>query len=238
LAKTLLQIAQAAMAELGQPMPTIVANSPDRTAQQLLALLNLEGEELADVAGAWPGLRGEQTINLVSGQEAYDFPADILYYRSGTGWDSNTHWQVVGPLSDREWQFLRSGLSVAWPTLRYRIMNGQMHFDPVPTTNDAITFEYVSANWCQSAAGMGKSAFSADTDFPLIPDRLFIMGLKWRFLAAKGMNYAEERAEYDNAVGRKQTRSFVSPNLPLGRRAPRFHQLGMPPIPDGNWPSS
>lgn len=218
MARTLLQIASQALGELGLQTPTLIVSNVDPTAVQILALLNREGAELADLEGGWPQLRGQQTITLVPGQEAYDFPSDILYYRQGTAWDQSTHWQVYGPLDDREWQLLRSGIGVALPQLRYRIMNGQIHFDPVPGSADTIVFEYVSANWCKSASGTPQSAFAKDDDVPLLPDDLFVLGLKWRLLAAKGMNYAEERAAYDAAVARKQGRSATAGPLPLNRR--------------------
>lgn len=235
--RTLLQIANQALGELGLPtFPAIVGNR-DGTASQVLALLNAEGEELADIEGAWPNLRGLQTITLVPDQEAYPFPTDILYYRSGTGWDQTTHWPAWGPVSDRQWQLYQSGLSVPipFPGFRYRIMDGEIHFYPVPTDADTVVFEYVSCNWCQGADSTPKPWFSADTDTPLIPDRLFILGLKWRLLAAKGMNYAEERAAYDAAVPRKKARAFTSSPLPLGKR--RYTNLLNPGvIPEGNWP--
>lgn len=217
--RNLVQIATQALAEIGLTPPTIIVGNSDTQALQVLALLNREGEELADVEGGWPQLRGEQTITLIPGQEAYDFPADILYYRQGSAWDKSTHWRIAGPLSDRQWQAIRSGLGVGVYGLRYRIMDDQIHFDPVPGSADTLVFEYVSANWCQSKDGTPQSAFAADTDTPILPEKLFVLGLKWRLLAAKGMNYAEERAAYDVAVAQLQARSETAAPLKLNRRA-------------------
>ena len=103
-------------------------------------------------------------------------------------------------------------------------MDGQVHFDPVPVAADQIVFEYVSAYWCKSASGTPQASFAADTDVPILPDDLFVLGLKWRLLAAKGMNYAEERAAYDLAVARKQGRAFDAGPIALNRR----HRGGAP----------
>lgn len=236
MARNLLQIAQQALGEMGQTAPSQIVSNSDQTAVQILALLNREGAELADSEGGWPQLRGQQTIPLVPGQEAYDFPTDILYYRQGTSWDQTSHWRVAGPVSDREWQALRSGLGVAagYPQMRYRLMNGQIHFDPVPGAGvtDTIVFEYVSANWCVSKDGAAQALFLADTDLPILPDDLFVLGLKWRYLAAKGMNYTEERNAYDEAVARKQGRAFTAGPLALNRRRGRIRGLNR----DYNYP--
>jgi len=224
MARALLQIATQALGEIGLVAPSLIASNADPTAIQILSLLNREGCELADLEGGWPQLRGQQTITLVPGQEAYDFPADLLYYREGSSWDTTTHRPVTGPLSDRQWQQARIGQGASERSLRYRLMDGQVHFDPVPVAADQIVFEYVSAYWCKSASGTPQASFAADTDVPILPDDLFVLGLKWRLLAAKGMNYAEERAAYDLAVARKQGRAFDTGPIALNRR----HRDGAP----------
>lgn len=227
-----IQIAQQAYNEIGLPSPTQVVGGNNADGPQILALLNREGNELARSEMPFPVLRGEQVITLVPGQQAYAFPSDILYYRPSTGWDRSTHWAMAGPLSDREWQALRSGIVVASPRQRFRLYGGQLQFDPVPTSADTIAFEYVSKNWCQSASGTAQSSLLADTDLPLISDDLFVLGLKWRTLAARGFNYAEEKAAYAEARDRLVARDNMADALPLGARMPRVGGLGMPQIPD------
>jgi len=231
MARSLLQIASQALGEIGLVAPSLIASNADPTAVQILALLNREGQELADLEEGWPQLRAQQVIALVAGQEAYDLPADLLHYIEGTGWDATTHRRIAGPLSDRQWQQARLG-NGAGAGLRYRLMDGQIHFDPVPMAADQIIFDYVSAYWCRSAAGVPQAAFAADTDVPILPDDLFVLGLKWRLLAAKGMNYAEERAAYDVAIARKQGRAFDSGPISLNRRhrdrGPAFPSMSGP----------
>lgn len=232
------QIAAQAFGELGLPQPSQIVGANDSNGPQILALLNREGAELAKIDQPWPVLRGEQLITLVPGQQAYAFPTDILYYRPGTGWDRSTHWRMAGPLSDREWQALRSGIVVASPRLRFRLYGGELQIDPIPTVTDTIAFEYVSNNWCQSASGTPQSSFLADTDTPLLPDDLFVLGLKWRVLAARGFNYAEEKAAYMEARDRAIAQANANDVLSLGLRNARVGGLGFPQIPDHDFPSS
>jgi hypothetical protein len=229
-------IAAQAYSEMGLPAPSQVAGGNMSDGPQILALLNRAGNEIASFEGGWPELRGEQLITLVPGQQAYDFPTDLLAYRPGTSWDRSTHWKTIGPLSDREWQAIRSGIAVAAPQIRFRLYGGQIQFDPVPSVADTIVFEYVSKNWCKSASGTPQSSFMADTDVPIITDDLLVLGLKWRTLAARGFNYAEEKAQYDEALNRRYAQLQDNDILHMGRRTARIGGFGFPPIPDGNWP--
>ena len=80
---TLLQIVNDALGELGLPQFTAIVGNTDPTAVQCLALMQAVGEDLLEEEGGWPQLEGLQTIELVAGQEAYDFPDDISMYLDG-----------------------------------------------------------------------------------------------------------------------------------------------------------
>ncbi len=220
MADTLLQLMQAVCDEVGLPRPTAIVTSVDQQVRQLLSLANREGREQASAPGGWPQLRGEQTIILVNGQAAYDFPSDFDSYIPETIWDRDMRWPVSGPLSPQEWQFLKSGLINSEPWMRYRVMSGQLYVDPTPTTTTAgqnITIEYQSKAWCQSAAGIAQTAWAADTDTFKLPDDILVLGVKWRFLAAKRMDYTEEKAAWAASVEREQARSYVGKTLSLNR---------------------
>lgn len=233
----LVQIATQAYGEIGLDAPSQIVGGNNADGSKILALLNREGNELSSMdEPAWPQLRGEQVIPLVIGQQSYAFPADFRCYRPSTGWDRSTHWRMAGPISDREWQAIRSGIAIASPRLRFRLYGGQLQIDPVPTATDTIAFEFISKNWCASASGTAQSAFAADTDVPILPDDLFVLGLKWRTLAARGFNYAEEKMAYIEARDRTLAQSLAPDVLNLNFRTARIGGLGFPPIPDGDWP--
>jgi hypothetical protein len=225
------------MQELGLPIPVSVVGNPDGQIGQILGLANREGDELAEIEGGWPALRGEQVFNLVAGTDTYPVPTDFSYYYQGTAWDRTTHQPVLGPLSPEEWQAVKSGLYPAGLFYRFRMFGvNNIVFLPVPANTDTIAIEYRSTNWCQSALGAGQGAFLADTDNPVLPPTLFVLGIKWRFRAAKGLDYSEERAAYDLALARLHPRAFVTQYIAMAGPRASGSILNPGLVPWGNWP--
>jgi hypothetical protein len=235
MANNLLAIIQAAALELGLLSPVSVVGNPDGQTQQMLALANREGRELAQIEGGWTALRAEQDFVMVPGQSAYPFPTDFAYYLADTMWDRSTQMPMSGPMSSVDWQILKSGIFPAGVFIRYRIMNGMIYFNPMPASADNVAIEYISSNWCQSVAGVPQGAFLADTDIPLLPDDLFTLGIKWRFLAVKGFNYSEEKDAYELSLSRLRPRDKVTEDINMGSRGDgAFLNMGI--LPFGNWP--
>jgi hypothetical protein len=235
---TVIQIAAQAYGELGLTAPSQVAGGNNSDGVQILALLNRIGNELARNEQPLPALRGEWLLTLIPGQAQYNLPTDLLYLRSDTGWDRSTHWPLAGPMSDRTWQAIKSGIVTTTLYLRYRMLGTSILIDPTPTSADTLAFEYVSKNWCTKADGTPQASFTADTDLPIIDDDLMVLGLKWRTLSARGFNYAEEKAEYVAAVDRNIAQAQDPATLDMGQRAATFGGIGFPQIPDGNFPAS
>jgi hypothetical protein len=238
----LLQMMQDVCNEVGLPVPSAIVSSTDQQVRQLLALANREGREQASAPGGWPQLRGEQAITMVNGQAVYGFPNDFDSYMPDTIWNRDQRWKVQGPLSAQEWQTLKSGFINVFPYQRYRIMDGQLYFDPTPTSatdGQTVTIEYQSKAWCQSAAGSAQTQWLADTDTFKLPDDIMVLGVKWRFLAAKRMDYSEEKEAWVKAVDREMARSYVGRTLPMNisnAGQGNFLGDGYSQITDGNWP--
>ncbi len=176
-------------------------------------------------------------VTLVFGKDAYAYPSDIGYFINQTGWDRTRKWELVGPTTPREWQFLKSGYPATGFLYRYRLFAGKLVFDPIPNSVSNMVLEYYSAYWCTVTGGTTptKSAFTVDTDVPILDDALLTMGLKWRFLRAKGLSYDQEYRTYEDAVERSLARAGMGRDLPMGRGGPVIHLIDYTNVPDGNW---
>lgn len=172
------------------------------------------------------------TAAFTAGQDAYSFPNDFGYYQTMTSWDRSFRWQMLGPLEAQEWQVLKSGISPTGPRRRFRIMDNLWYVDPVPSATEEIVFEYFSNAWCQSSIGTAQTTWLADTDYYSLDDDVFILGLKWRWKAAKGLDYQEEKISYELLRERLQARNGANRDLPLNAQASGIRLLNDSQVPD------
>lgn len=176
-------------------------------------------------------------VSLPFGQQDYSLPSDFAYFIQQTFWDRAFRWQLLGPLEAQEWQVLKSGISPTGPRRRFRIMGNKFYIDPVPTEVDQEVFEYYSLNWCQSSGGTAQPRWAADTDYYILDDDAFVLGLKWRYLAAKRLPYQEEYNTYWDKVQRNMARNGGNRNLPLNASASGVRLLNSQNVPDTGYGS-
>jgi hypothetical protein len=236
---SLLTIIQAAFDEIGFPRPSSVVGNTDQLARQAAALLNREGKELARQKD-WTVLQRQHSFSTVDGTAEYVLPTDFDHFINDTAWDQGVRDPMRGPISPQEWQSIKSGLfGTGVNHRRWRLKRGASVYanrfvlDPTPDEVVTVVFEYVSTFWCTDSVGTtGQAAMTADTDLPLLPEHLLIMGLIWRVLKAKGLEYGDALAEYQAAVEREMGRDGGAPKLSLSGRGFGFAPIGYHNIPE------
>lgn len=166
---TLLTTVQDAAKELGLPAPsTVVTNTSDQIAVQLLALANRTGRELRSRYD-WPQLIIEYTFDLATSTAAYAMPADFDRFAFMTHWDRDMQWEVHGPVSAEDWQFLKSGTTTNPPRRRWRFktyQTNQFFIDPTPASGDngfTLVFEYYTKNWLRPKLWTTSTVFAASS---------------------------------------------------------------------------
>lgn len=151
----------------------------------------------------WNRLQKEYAFNFVASQAAYAFPTDYANFLDFTAWDRTQYWAMRGSLSAQEWQAYKSGVQSSTPRSRFRVKEGQVYFDPTPSTTDSVVIEYLSSWWVAVTATptvASKTEFTLDTDVSILDETAIEMDTLWRFLNRKGLAYAEEKLAADNYI--------------------------------------
>ncbi len=224
-----LSIVSKACSRLGIAAPTAVFSSTDDQIIQLRNLMNEEGEQLAK-AHAWTRLTNEKTFTTTAAAiQAGAVPTDFNWFLNDTLWNRTTRIKLTGPVSPEDWQAYQSLSIISLPAAVFRFRGGDLLIYPSPTAGQTAAYEYGSTYWVSGS----KTAFDADSDTALLDEALITLGVRWRFLAAKGMDYAETFRTYElekaKAIGRDG-----------GRRKYYLGGTTVSPfqgnIPEGGWP--
>lgn len=215
---------------VGIPRPTSYVGNSDDTARQLLALANEEGQELSD-RHTWQALQLEASFSstATTTQGAISTLApNMSYIINDTIWNRNSLRPVFGSLSPQRWQLLKAS-NVTGPYPEYRIRGDYLLFLPSPGSGESYFFEYVTKNWCQDASGTASDSWISDNSTSLLDEKLISLGVRWRYLRAKGLDYSEEFRVYRDRVSDATTRDGGRTILDLngGQRYPSY--------PEGSW---
>ena len=246
---TLATICQNVAQDLGidePPLPIWGSKLP--TARRLIAQARRALWALLHCA-AWPELVIEYEFTA-DGQSDYPLPPDFLKMIDETVWESTRYWAMRGSLSPQQWQRYRRsiyGRATIWRRWRIRVPSGQsagygtrFSLDPQVAATDHTSkfiFEYQSNHCVRHPDGSMGNAWTGDGDASILGDTLLELGTRWRMLRRIGLDYAEERDEYDREVDKAVARSggMMTLNLiPWQREIDFVGQFSLgafPPIP-------
>ncbi len=171
------------------------------------------------------------TLNF--GQTKYELPPDYDRQIDRTHYDKSKRWEMLGPETPQQWEFLKSSYISTGPRIRYRIMGGFFQIWPITTTNELLGFEYVSKAWADDVSGTPKNEFSADTDTCIYPDRLMINGIKLRFFEVKGFDTSAFYRDFINQLQIAKSNDAGSLTLSMSPKASTV-LIGYENIPDGS----
>jgi hypothetical protein len=202
---SLLQICTRALEEIGGfDVPGSFYGNSNPTAKQCLRLVEREGSSL-EKESRWTALITSTTITTVSGTATYalsTYAPGFRAFANMSQWDRTNYLPLRGPLSGAQWQYRKSGLVTTGSLNRgFRIAGTSIAIDPTPSSADTLAFDYYDSRWIvdqSEVAGTYVTQFTSDNDTCRLDEDLLTMGLKWRFLQAKGMPYQPEYAEYES----------------------------------------
>ncbi len=237
---TVLTIVQTACAWLALPIPQTVFAATDPQTIQLRSLLN---EDLTETR-SWPDLWWKKllrqwTFTTVAADEQVNaVPDDLGYIIANTMWDRTLTRPVVGPISPEVWQAWKARPVLTSVLYGFRLRGNDFLTAPNPPAGDAVYYEYISNLAVYSAAGSpsepNQQYFQADGDTSIFDETLLERGLRWRFLKAKGLPYAQDYDAWINMLQRFGARDKAMPTLNaagsswLGLAGPYVPQFDFP----------
>jgi len=176
---------------------------------------------------------GSQSLSF--SQNEYTMPSDWDRQIDRTHWDKTQHWEMLGPETAQQWEWLTSGYISSGPRVRYRIFGSYFQIWPPQGTSHTLGFEYISNAWAASSGGAAQSSFTADTDTCLFPDRLMVLGLKRKYFQVKGFHPIYD-ADYTMQLGIAKSNDAGSPTLSM---SPTISQvlIGIANVPDSGYGS-
>ena len=164
----------------------------------------------------------------------YDLPADYNSTVNRTHWDKSKRWEMLGPESPQQWEWLLSGYISTGPRIRWRLLGKYFQIWPGMNAGELLGFEYRSRGWAESANGTPQNSFTADDDTCIYPDRLMVLGTKLKYFEAKGFDttalYRDYLMEFDTAVAQ----DTAAANLSFAPR-PGTVLIGYDNIPDSSY---
>jgi hypothetical protein len=164
----------------------------------------------------------------------YDLPADYNSTVNRTHWDKSKRWEMLGPESPQQWEWLLSGYISTGPRIRWRLLGKYFQIWPGMNAGELLGFEYRSRGWAEAADGTPKNSFTADDDTCIYPDRLMVLGTKLKYFEAKGFDttalYRDYLMEFDTAVAQ----DTAAANLSFAPR-PGTVLIGYDNIPDSGY---
>ena|SRR5688572_8417416 len=140
-------------------------------------------------------------------RDTFAFPSDFGRWIPQTHWDATLMWELVGPTSSQYDAYMRNGIVGPFPRRQYRrqgLLPTAFRIFP-PASAEAsypatLTFRYISNEPIVASGGTTKRFFTLDADTTPLPDRVIILGTKWRWKEQKGFDFAPQQLEYYNQL--------------------------------------
>ena len=207
---TLKEMLNQAMLEVGFAPLSEIFTSTRQEARQLTALANRELNQYKK--DEWEALREQHFITQTTAT-SYPLPADYRQFVADTAYD-NTR-RVNFPTSSQVWAYYTARNVTSGLRQRMRLADGQIEFlDPQPGTE--VYIEYISDSPVRSATDVPQKKFSSDDDTLILNDEVFILGIIWRWMKVKGLDWQQNYQEYRRMYNREKATDSGAQTIQTG----------------------
>lgn len=183
-------------------VPTSVFGSSAQISLEMADLATEVAIEIAESA-EWRSL---VKIAEMVGADSFPKPADYDRMMSGQGIlnKDSWFWGYINFQSVEEYLMAINGRLPMMQPGGWILLGDEFKFYPAPT--GIAQFPYISSHIVRANDGTTKAGFTADDDTFILSERLLTLGLIWRWKAQKGLEYSEDMALYQQALGQEQNK--------------------------------
>lgn len=168
-----------------------------------LEMQDLANEVAADIAKShdWQALIRVATLAGDGTTVAFPFPSDYgrMLIQSDIFDAANWAWGYTRVLDINEFLWIKERGIQALPG-SWIMYGNEFQFVPAPQSGAEATFPYIDKNYALATDGTTlKPAFTLDTDFFRLSERLLTLGLVWKWRQNKRLDYGEDEANFAKA---------------------------------------
>lgn len=213
---TIQSVVQSAALRIVGSKPAVVFSSTDQIAVEMADLVNEVAQDIA-LSHDWRDLTLISEMVGDGAQTSFSKPANYDRMMITADVQEQNEWlwgyYAFGSVSEYL-QFKNHNFQRITPG-GWILLGGAFEFFPAPT--GTATFPYISNLLVRDENGVLKTTFSADSDTFVLSERVLTLGLIWRYLAQKRLDYGEELATYGMALSQAQTRDKGAQHIRQGR---------------------
>ena len=182
-------------------------------------------------------------ISISFVRNTYELDASFARYIPDTWWDRTNNWRLIGPITPQVSEYLRSGIVQTGPRRRWRQVGpGPSTWQIWPSPFSAgdtpaiLAFEYITLAIADDLSGVPVDTMTTDTDTPIFPEHVMVLGLKAAFWRVKGFDWMPFHQEYVEAARRAMSQDGSKATLFIGSTRYRDDLLTTFNVQDGNFP--
>lgn len=189
---SLLSVIQRANVLVGLRRPSTAGGAPDATSTaQMAEMARIEAESLAG-RHDWSGIIVPNQFTTTHNENQWGALPDDFDRFTRSGGLYGPAGAMDGPLDRNQWGQLTSfPLKGGGYPGSFRVVGGRMQIYPAPQAAGVYRFDYITKNIYQAVDGTPKAQWALDTDICLIPEDVIALGVVWRWLQFKGLDYSE-----------------------------------------------
>lgn len=178
------------------------------------------------------------TVSITFSKVLFAMPDDFDRMVDYTQWDKGKHWNMLGPQTAQQREWLRSGYISTGPRIRFWQMGGYFQIWPPLGADEVLSYEYVSKYWILATApstpAPTKQLYTADTDTCMFPDPLMRAIIKLKYFEIKGFDTTAAYRDYMMQLDIAKAMDAGSPNLSMAPQ-PSTVLIGWGNLPDSGY---